>query len=126
MPDAADLASAISELDDGYLQVQLLLAVRRAGSQEPRRAAMWHALARLLAEEQQRRRQSTQLTGEAGPGEIADEGRSAVDDVREELRRDADAIDAEYEDAAADFPAPAGQAPLVQPEAPSAPAPERP
>lgn len=111
MPDT-ELAQAIADLDDGYLHLQLLLAVRRAGSQEPRRAGMWHALAGLLANEEQSRSQSQRLTGEAGAPDVA----SAVVDVQEELRRDAEAIEAEYGDAVGDFPQPAGRAPLVQPE----------
>ena len=113
MPDT--LTDAIADLDDDYLRVQLLLAVRRAGSEQPRRAGLWHALAGLLAAEQQRRRQSTQLTGGAGEADVPD-GVSAVDDVREELRRDVEALDAEYGDAQGEFPTPAGQAPPVEPE----------
>lgn len=114
MPDTPDLVAAIADLDDDYLRVQLLLAVRRAGGEEPRRAALWHALGALLANEQQSRSQSTQLTGESGAsagtrGSIQE----TLDSVREELRRDAAAIEAEYGDAAGEFPNPAGQAPFV-------------
>lgn len=116
MPDAPDLASAIADLDDDYLQVQLLLAVRRAGNEEPRRAGLWHALAGMLAAEQQSRLQSTQLTGRRGGGaETAASLASTLDSVREELRGDAAAIEAEYGDAAGEFPNPAGQAPLIEP-----------
>lgn len=118
MPDTPELADAIAELDDDYLRVQLLLAVRRAGSEQPRRAGLWHALAGLLAAEQQRRRQSASLTGETAEGAGTPDGLSAVDDVREELRRDAEALDAEYGDAQGDFPTPAGQAPFVDEAAP--------
>ena len=113
MPDNPDLTSAIADLDDDYLRVQLLLAVRRAGNEEPRRAALWHALAGLLAAEQQSRGQSTQLTGDSvtgGAGPIQE----TLDSVREELRRDAAAIEAEYGDAAGEFPNPAGRAPFVE------------
>lgn len=117
MPQTPDLASAVADLDDGYLRLQLLLAVRRAGSQEPQRAGLWHALAGILAAEQQRRLQSAELTGEPGRAEEAGELQAlALDDVREELRRDAEAIEAEYGDAVGDFPQPAGQAPLVEPD----------
>ncbi len=108
----SDLADAIADLDDGYLHLQLLLAVRRAGSQVPRRAGLWHALAGMLAAEEQRRGQSQKLTGDASAADVP----SAVEDVREELRRDAEAIEAEYGDAVGEFSQPAGQAPLVQPE----------
>ena len=114
MPDTPDIASAIADLDDDYLRVQLLLAVRRAGNEEPRRAALWHALAGLLAAEQQNRSQSSQLTGETGAsGDLAGSTQATLDSVREELRRDAAAIEAEYGDAAGEFPNPAGQAPFV-------------
>jgi hypothetical protein len=112
MPDNPDLTSAIAELDDDYLRVQLLLAVRRAGNEEPRRAALWHALAGLLATEQQSRGQSTRLTGDSGAG-AGGSIQETLDSVREELRRDAAAIEAEYGDAAGEFPNPAGQAPFV-------------
>ena len=112
MPDNPDLTSAIADLDDDYLRVQLLLAVRRAGNEEPRRAALWHALAGLLAAEQQSRGQSAQLTGDPGTGG-GGSIQETLDSVREELRRDAAAIEAEYGDAAGEFPNPAGQAPFV-------------
>ncbi|MDP9387508.1 MAG: hypothetical protein M3Q48_06155, partial [Actinomycetota bacterium] len=60
--------------------------------------------------EEQRRRQP------AGQDEGGVGGRargSAVDDVREELRRDAAALDAEYGEAVGEFPTPAGQAPEI-------------
>lgn len=122
MPETPDLAAAIADLDDGYLHLQLLLAVRRAGNQEPRRAGLWHALAGLLAAEQQSRRQSTALTGPPG-GEDVSGLSSVLNEVREELRRDAEAIEGDYGDALGEFPQPAGQAPLVQPDSPAPPAP---
>ncbi|MGI8686910.1 MAG: hypothetical protein ACR2MO_17775 [Acidimicrobiales bacterium] len=114
MPDTPDLVAAISDLDDGYLQAQLLLAVSRASREEPRRAAFWHAMAAMLAAEQQQRRQSAGLTGdvdgEAGGADMA----SALEQIRDELRLDAETLGAQYADATGAFPAPAGQAPLVQ------------
>ena len=122
MPDTTDLAAAIAELDDDYLQVQLLLALRRAGNEEPRRAGLWHALAGVLAAEQQSRRQSTRLTGhEQGGDDLGVPMAATLESVREELRRDAAAIAAEYGDAAGEFPNPAGQAPFVQSEDAAAP-----
>ena len=89
----SDLVEAISAVDDGYLRVQLLLAVRRAGTDEPRRAGMWHALAALLAAEQQRRRQSDELTGGGEADQLPPA--SVVAEVKEELRLDAEALEAE-------------------------------
>lgn len=115
MPDATDLASAISELDEGYLRAQLLLAVGRAGREEPRRAGFWHALAGLLAAEQQSRRQGAELTGATDAEDDDEEGvEAALDHVRDQLRLDAETLEAQYADAIGGFPAPAGQAPLVQ------------
>ena len=65
MADTSELASAVSDLDDGYLKVLLLLAVRRARSEEPRRAGFWHALAVALAEEQETRRGAAELSSVA-------------------------------------------------------------
>jgi hypothetical protein len=89
-----DLEAAIAALDDGYLRVQLLLAVRRAGTDEPRRAGVWHALAALLAAEQQRRRQSDELTG-GGREEDLLPPASVVAEVQQELRLDVEALEAE-------------------------------
>ncbi len=91
----SDLSEAIAALDDGYLRVQLLLAVRRAGTDEPRRAGVWHALAGLLAAEQQRRRQSDELTGGGGEPDDLLPSASVVAEVQEELRLDAEALEAE-------------------------------
>lgn len=111
MADTNELTAAIAELDDGYLQAQLLLSVGRAGRDEPRRAAYWHALAGLLAEEQQRRRQGVELTGESD-GDAA-EMTATLDHVREELRLDAETLEARWLDATGGFPTPAGQAPPI-------------
>ncbi len=90
----SDLEAAVAQLDDAYLRVQLLLAVRRTGTDEPRRAGMWHALAALLAAEQQRRRQSNELTGGAPDNDPLPPA-SVVAEVREELRLDAEALEVE-------------------------------
>ena len=90
-PSTSELQEAIAGLDDGYLRVQLLLAVRRAGSDEPRRAGLWHALAGLFADEQQRRRQSDELTGGDDAGDLLPPA-SVVSEVKEELRLDAEAL----------------------------------
>jgi hypothetical protein len=65
MAESSDLTSAVAELDDGYLKVLLLLSVRRARSEEPRRAGFWHALAVALAEEQETRRGAAELARNA-------------------------------------------------------------
>ena len=91
---SSDLTDAIAALDDGYLRVQLLLAVRRAGTDEPRRAGVWHALAALFAAEQQRRRQSDELTGGGDEPDLLPPA-SVVAEVQEELRLDAEALEAE-------------------------------
>ncbi len=84
---------AVAELDDGYLRAQLFLAVRRASSDEPRRAALWHSIARLLAAEQQRRQETGGGDGDSADDEMAKA--SVMADVREELRLDAEALDLE-------------------------------
>ena len=84
----SELAAAIAELDDGYLRLQLLLAVRRASTDEPRRAGLWHALAGLLAAEQQRRAETGAGRGEADTAFPE----ALVAEVREELRLDAEAL----------------------------------
>ena len=88
-----DLVEAIAELDEGYLRAQLFLAVRRASSDEPRRAALWHSVARLLAADQQRRQGAGGGGGESPEDELA--RASVMADVREELRLDAEALDLE-------------------------------
>lgn len=95
MAESSDLTSAVADLDDGYLKVLLLLAVRRARSEEPRRAGFWHALAVALAEEQETRQGAAKLQG-SSPVEAAEvdplanlpEGGPEVDRVLEELLLD--------------------------------------
>ena len=100
MPDpATSLDDAVADLDDGYLQVMLLLAVRRAGSEEPRRAGLWHVLAERLAAEQDARARASQLGGTGSDdatqaATLAD----AVAAVLAELRQDLESLEAEYRD----------------------------
>lgn len=65
MAESSDLTSSVAELDDGYLKVLLLLAIRRTHAEEPRRAGFWHALAVALAEEQETRRGAAEFRADA-------------------------------------------------------------
>jgi hypothetical protein len=96
MPEASDLSSAVADLDDGYLKVLLLLAVRRARSEEPRRAGFWHALAVSLAEEQETRRSAAELQ----PSAVAPvpEPGAEVDQVLDELVHDLTTLKAELKE----------------------------
>ena len=101
MADSSDLTSAVDELDDGYLKVLLLLAVRRARTEEPRRAGFWHALAVALAEEQETRRGAAQLHAnatapvpEAGPD---------VEQALDELLLDLTTLKAELRESGGDM-----------------------
>lgn len=90
MPESSDLLGAIADLDDSYLKVMLLLAVRRARSEEPRRAGFWHALAVALADEQETRRSAAELrpratTAAADPAVEGSELDSVFDDLVAEL-----------------------------------------
>jgi hypothetical protein len=99
-----DVASAVTELDDEYLKVLLLLSVRRAHNDQPRRAGFWHALAATLAEEQERRRGAAEL---ARPGTAT----AAADDVPEleavlgELRHEMASLEAEMRESRGDLKA---------------------
>ena len=90
-----ELSSSVSDLDDGYLKVLLLLAVRRATSEEPRRAGFWHALAAILGAEQEKRRGTAELF-DASPAGLQPEDIGELEAVIEELRRDVATLEAEY------------------------------
>ena len=103
MSEDVDLSSAIAELDDEYLKVLLLLSVRRAHNDQPRRAGFWHALATALAEEQESRRSAAELS----PGAIAtavavDEG-PELEAVLQELRHEMSTLEAEVRESRGDL-----------------------
>ncbi|MFN2506699.1 MAG: hypothetical protein ABR540_21215 [Acidimicrobiales bacterium] len=93
--DVYDLSASVAELDDDYLSVLLLLSVRRATSEEPRRAGFWHALAATLSAEQDKRRGSAELLDTASPGGLQPDDRSELEAVLAELRRDVETLEAE-------------------------------
>lgn len=103
MADDADVASAIAELDDSYLKVMLLLAVRRANSDEPRRAGLWHALAVLFAEEQEKRRRAAELVPGAASPNLAAVERHELDAVLAELRAEQSNLEAEVRESTGDL-----------------------
>jgi hypothetical protein len=98
VPPADELTGAVSELDDEYLKVMLLLSLDRARSEEPRRAGFWHALAVTLAEEQESRRRAAALTSSAA-APVADEG-PALEAVLDELRRQVSSLESELRESA--------------------------
>ena len=100
-PDALD--AAVSELDDDYLKVLLLLSLNRARSEEPRRAGFWHALAVTLAEEQEQRRRAAELAPDAA-APVADEA-PALEAVLQELRREVASLEAEIRESAGEMDA---------------------
>lgn len=104
MPDESDdLNAAAAELDDAYLKVLMLLAVRRATREEPRRAGFWHSLAGILAAEQEKRRGAAEFrqedTAAVGTGEVDE-----VATVLTELHRDLEALAAEYRESYGHLP----------------------
>lgn len=99
LPDALD--AAVSELDDDYLKVLLLLSLNRARSEEPRRAGFWHALAVVLAEQQEQRRKAAELAPSAA-APVADE-RPALEAVLEELRREVSSLESEIRESSGEM-----------------------
>jgi hypothetical protein len=93
--ESDDLSSAVTELDDAYLKVLMLLAVRETRREEPRRAGFWHSLAGLLATEQEKRRDVAEFRRDAAPAAGADDI-AELTTVVAELRRDLEALEAEY------------------------------
>lgn len=103
MFEDTDITSAVTELDDEYLKVLLLLSVRRAHNDEPRRAGFWHALASLLAEEQEQRRSAAELSpGAVATSVAADEG-PELQAVLDELRHEMASLEAEMRESRGDL-----------------------
>lgn len=97
-----DLASAAAELDDDYLRVLLLMALSRARSEEPRRAGFWHAVAVVLAEEQEKRRGAAQLSA-AGAGVAAEPTGPELEAVIAEMRTQLASLEAEARESVGDL-----------------------
>ena len=109
MPDVTDELN-LSELDDEYLKVLLLLAARRASSSDPRRAGFWHGLAGILSEELEKRQAIAAFSGAQPavlqPGDVAE-----FEAVLEELRSDLAALESEYRAAYGQLPSPGVERP---------------
>lgn len=103
MFEDTDITSAVTELDDEYLKVLLLLSVRRAHNDEPRRAGFWHALATILAEEQETRRSAAELSpSRVATAVAADEG-PELQAVLDELRVEMASLEAEMRESRGDL-----------------------
>lgn len=103
-PESSELEAAVAELDDSYLKVMLTLAVRRASSEEPRRAGFWHALAVTLADEQEVRRSAAVLEPKAEATAIAADESPDLQAVLDELRMEMHAVEAELQEASGHMP----------------------
>lgn len=104
MRDAASELN-LSDLDEGYLKVLLLLAVRRAMSEEPHHAGFWHGLAGVLSAEQEKRRDVVEISG-APPAPLRPEEIDELETVLEAWRRDVAALEAEYAESHGKMPKP--------------------
>ena len=109
MSDVTDELN-LSELDDEYLKVLLLLAAHRASSSDPRRAGFWHGLAGILSAEQEKRQAIAAFGGSQAmdlqAGDLAE-----LAAVLDELRSDLAALETEYRAAYGQMPAPGAEAP---------------
>ncbi|HEX3393383.1 MAG TPA: hypothetical protein VHS52_02555 [Acidimicrobiales bacterium] len=102
-----ELVPAVSDLDDAYLKVLLLVAIRRATSEEPRRAGFWHGLAAILAAEQEKRRGVAQL-GDDEPFALQPDELPELQTLVADLRADLETVEAEYQESYGQTPPPAG------------------
>ena len=105
MSEDTDLATAVSELDDQYLKVLLLLSVRRAHNDEPRRAGFWHALAVALAEEQEQRRSAAELSPHGVAHAVAADEGPELEAVLDELRYEMASLEQEIRESRGDMKA---------------------
>lgn len=111
MAETTELASAVADLDDGYLKILLTLAIRRAQSDEPRRASFWHAVAATLAEEQERRQATAKFDRSVKaikPDEVPIAGPGGAPDLQSmlaELRHEMATVEAELRESAGDLSA---------------------
>ena len=111
MAEQPDLSAAVTELDDGYLKVMLLLAIRRSQNEEPRRAGFWNAVAVVLAEEQEKRRNAAVFDPSGVATAVAADERPEIDALLEELRQEMASLEAEVrESTGGDFGFSADQA----------------
>lgn len=109
MSDVTDELN-LSELDDQYLKVLLLLAARRASSSDPRRAGFWHGLAGILSAELEKR-QAIAAFGGAQPTALQPGDVTEFEAVLEELRSDLAALETEYRAAYGQMPTPGAEPP---------------
>jgi hypothetical protein len=100
VPD--ELTAAAAELDDEYLKVLLLMALSRARSEEPRRAGFWHAVAVVLAEEQEKRRSMAELSP-SGVAVSAEAEEAELAAVIEEMRTQIATLEAEARESVGDL-----------------------
>ena len=94
VPDAHEELN-VSELDDAYLKILLLLATRRADSSEPRRAGFWHGLASTLSAELEMRQGMARL-GQDPAAVLQADDEAELEAVLDEMRRDVATIESEY------------------------------
>ncbi|MGI8777524.1 MAG: hypothetical protein ACR2LJ_09095 [Acidimicrobiales bacterium] len=100
-----DLISAVSELDDAYLGVLLLVSIRRATTEEPRRAGFWHGLAGVLAAEEEKRRGVAEFRHDE-PVVLQPEELRELQGLIAELRADLETVEAEYQESYGQLPSP--------------------
>lgn len=85
----------LSELEDSYVKVLLLLTASPATSSQPRRAGFWHGLAGILSAEHEKRQAGADFGGGQATALQPDDV-SELEAVIEELRRDIEVLEVEY------------------------------
>jgi len=101
--EESQLATVVADLDDNYLKVMLLLAIRRAQSEEPRRSGFWHAIAVALAEEQEKRRGAAEFDRQALAGSPPAVDTAELQAVIEELQLEIRTVEAEMRESAGEM-----------------------